>query len=407
MQTLEKVGYDAIPGLPASSTAHVTAWLSDPQMPDKTFIDRLVEMSLPLTGRSELVLLCTQAGRVGVVKFLEKNGAWNPYLHGDQWQARISAAIDSGNKEMMVHTASEYHREASAPFCVPVDKHLLLVGVLASRSASVAKMAIEAFGLQKVSLSSADAAVIAMGKGESVYDLKTEIGKLVWRHQKSLHLTVSQNNTVAANAYCCDHSAMVDNRTAFKGQFSNILIGLHGFKPADGQPKQVGLENISGPFVLLGFVDESKQTGIEFYLVPTSEFMPYSRTVLKSINQSLDAFSLVQIGANPCYAIAKRSPKSYLIDWKTHGCVHLMLNNWAVVAIHTIKSSDHAMNTAAGHGFIDKLKSMVLGEDEGEGTKDDKEGTNDEPKKTASRHASSSSLLRKLEEQFPPKVTIK
>lgn len=403
MQTLEKVGYSSVPGLPASSTAQVTAWLSDPQMTDKTFLDQLTNMNLPIAGRSELVLLCTQAGRVGVVKFLEKNGAWNPYVHGDQWQARISAAIDSGNKEMMVHTASEYTREANTPFCVPVDKHLLLVGVLASRSASVAKMAIEAFGLQKVSLSSADAAVIAMGKGASVYDLKSEIGPLVWRHQKSLHLTVSQNNTVAANAYCCDHSVMVDNRTAFKGQFSNILIGLHGLKPADGQPKQVKLDNISGPFVLLGFVDESKQTGIEFYLVPTSEFMPYSRTVLKSISQSLDAFSLVQIGANPCYAIAKRYTKSYLIDWKTHGCVHLVLNNWAVVAIHTIKSSEHAMNTAAGHGFIDKLKSMVLGDEEGEGEEGAKE-KGEEPKKTGARH--SDIILKTLKKQFPPKVTI-
>lgn len=405
MQTLEKVGYDAIPGLPASSTAHVTAWLADPQMPDRTFIDRLQEMRLPLAGRSELVLMCTRAGRVGVVEFLEKNGAWNPYLHGDQWQARVASAIESNNKAMMMHTAREYKREASTPFCVPVDKHSLLVGVLASQRLLTIKAVIEAFELQHVPISSADVDVIALAKGGSVRDIKSDIGQLVWRHQKSLHLTVNQN-TVAANAYCCDHSAPVGNQTGYRGQFSNILIGQHNSKSADGQPKQVKLDNINGPFVLLGFVDESKQAGVEFYLVPTGEFSPYSRTVLKSINQSLDAFSLLQIGANPCYAIAKKSAKSYLVDWQTPGCVHLMLNDYALVAIHTIKSSEHAMNTAAGHGFIDKLKSMVLGDEEegeegSEKSKDDKE--KDAPKKTGSRHRG---MLLELEKQFPPKITI-
>lgn len=398
MQTLEKVGYSSAQFLPEAPAAHVPQWLTDPQMPDSTLIKHLETMNLPLAGRSELVLMCTRAGRVGAVEYLERKGAWNPYLHGDQWQARIASAIESNNKAMMVHTAREYKREASAPFCVPVDKHSLLVGALASQRLLTIKAVIEAFELQHVPISSADVDVIALAKGGSARDIKSDIGQLVWRHQKSLHLTVNQN-TVAANAYCCDHSAPVGNQTGYRGQFSNILIGRHNSKSADGQPKQVRLDNINGPFVLLGFVDESKQAGVEFYLVPTGEFSPYSRTVLKSIDKSLDAFSLLQIGANPCYAIAKKSAKSYLIDWQTPGCVHLMLNDYALVAIHTIKSSEHAMNTAAGHGFIARLEELVLGKEEGEeGAKEKGE----EPKKTGSRH----SVLRELERQFPPKITI-
>jgi hypothetical protein len=408
MQVLESVGYYATPNLPAAPTANISVWLTDPRTSDQEFIKRLGDMNLPLAGRSSLVLMFTQAGRLGVVKFLEKNGAWNPYMHGDQWQTRITSAIESGSKEMMVYTASEYAREASAPFCVCVDKHMLLAAILALQPLPVAKTAIEAFGLKHVSISSADVAAIAVNKGEAVYQVKTEIGKLAWHHQKSLHLTVSQNNTVAASAYCCDHSAMVDNRTAFKGQFSNILIGYHGYKPADPTPRQVKMENVSGPFVLLGFVDESKQTGVEFYLVPTGEFSPYSRTVLKGRDHVLDAFSLLQIGAAACYAIAKQSEKSYRLDWKNNGCVHLVLGTtYALVAVHTIKSVEHAMATAGGHGFIDKLKEMILGDEEPDkGSDKDKSDDKDkEPKKTGSRH-SSSDILKELERKFPPRVTI-
>jgi hypothetical protein len=407
MQTLEQVGYYTIPdpAVPAAPTANIPVWLTDPELTDSALIERLKDMNLPLTGRSQLVRMFTRAGRVSAVEFLEKNGAWNPYMHGDQWFARIVEAIDSGKEAMIKYTAQAYSREALAPFCVLVDKRALLVGILARTPLSVAKVAIEVLGLKNVSILPGDAAAIDLNKQGQAYDVNSELGKLVWRHQKSLHLTVGQNS-VSAHAYCCDHSCIVDNRTGYKGQYSNICIGLANCKPANGRSAQVTIRNVSGPFVLLGFVNESKNSNVEFYLIPTSVFSPYSRTVLKGRDHPLDAFSILQIGATACYAVATKSAESYRIDWQTHGCVHLMLRDYALVAIHSIKNVEHAMLTAANHGFIDKLKSMVLGDEEPEGDKDkpkDDKGKDEQPK-TAARH--SSDVLKELRKAYPPSVTI-
>lgn len=400
MQTLETVGYERMEGLAAAPSAHVTAWLSDPQMPDSTFIQKLKDMQLPLAGRSQLVLMCTAAGRVDVVRFLETNGAWNPYMHGDQWRERIVAAVESKHKPMIEYTAKQYTGAAQAPFCVPVDKRALLAGILASQSPSVAKVAIEAFGLQKTALLSGDVAA---------YDVQSELGQLVWRHQKSLHLTVTDNRAVAANAYCCDHSATVDNGQAFKGQFSNILIGHHGYKPADGKPRRWRPINLDGPYVLLGFVDESRKSPVEFYLIGTGTFSDYARTELKDKGHVLDAFSLMQVGASSCHVLVTRAaaadpPDALRVDYQSNGgCVHLMLEKYALVAVHTIKNAEHAMATAAGHGFGDKLKELFGSkkEDGEEGKPTDKK----EGAKTQGRHGSSAILLR-LKREFPPRAVV-
>lgn len=400
MQTLETVGYERMEGLAAAPSAHVTAWLSDPQMPDSTLIQKLKDMQLPLAGRSQLVLMCTAAGRVDVVRFLETNGAWNPYMHGDQWRERIVAAVESRHKPMIEYTAKQYAGAAQAPFCVPIDKRALLAGILTSQSPSVAKMAIEAFGLQKTALLSGDVAV---------YDIKSELGQLVWHHQKSLHLTVTDNRSVAAFADCCGHSAPVDNGQAFKGQFSNILIGHHGYRPADGKPRRWRPNNFDGPYVLLGFVDESRKSPVEFYLIGTGTFSEYARTEIKDKGHVLDAFSLMQVGASSCHALVTRAaaadpPDALRVDYQSNGgCVHLMLEKYALVAVHTIKNAEHAMATAAGHGFGDKLKELFGSkkEDGEEGKPTDKK----EGAKTQGRHGSSAILLR-LKREFPPRAVV-
>lgn len=401
MQTLEQVGYSRIGDLPAAPAVSITTWLSDPQMTDSAFIKQLEGLNLSLAGRSELVIMCTEAGRVGVVEFLEKRGAWNPYIHGDQWFRRIVTAIKSRNKAMIEHTARQYSREAQAPFCVPIDKRVLLASILATQFPSTAKLAIEALGLQHTALLSEDVQAIAVAKSQEAYNSESELGQLVWRHQKSLHLTVTDKRAVAANVYCCDHSAPVDNGQAFKGQFSNILVGRHGYKPAEGKPKQLQINNFTGPYVLLGFVDESQALPVEFYLVGTGTFSEYARTPLKDREDVVDAFSLLQIGASSCHLLVTNAaranpPKALKVDYQQHGCVSLMLPSYALVAVHTIKSADHAMKTSAGHGFVEKLKSMMLGDEQEEGDGKGKEGA-----KTQARH---SSILEELERKFPPSI---
>lgn len=402
MQTLEQVGYDRIGDLPVAPAAQIKVWLSDPQMTDGAFVKQLEGLNLSLAGRSELVIMCTEAGRVGVVEFLEKRGAWNPYIHGDQWSRRLIVAVKSRNKAMIEHTARQYAREAQGPFCVPVDKRILLAGILATQFPSTAKVAIEALGLQHTTLLPEDVQAIAMAKPQEAYKIDSELGQLVWRHQKALHLTVTERRAVAANVCCCDHSVTVDNGQAFKGQFSNILVGYHGYKPADGKPKQLQINNFTGPYVLLGFVDESRALPVEFYLVGTGTFSEYARTKLKDREDVVDAFSLLQVGASSCHTLVTRAakadpPKALKVDYASQGgCVHLMLPSYALVAVHTIKSEEHAMATAAGHGFVEKLKSMMLGDDK----KPEGEGKEEGPK-TQARH---SSILQELERQFPPSI---
>lgn len=402
MQTLEKVGYFKSDDKAAAPTSAIGAWLSDPQMSDSSFIQKLQkDLNLPLAGRSDLVLMCTEAGRLGVVEFLEKNGAWNPHMHGDQWQFRIKAAIESGHKAVIEHTAKRYNSEAQqGPFCVPIDKRALLIAILANQSPSQARVTIEAFGLKNVSLTADDVAIIP-----DAYNIKSERGQLVWRHQKSLHLTVLDNRSVAAYANCCDHSVMVTpDSQAYKGQFSNILVGYHGYKPADGKPRQLLLENFDGPYVLLGFVDKSRKLAVEFYLVGTGTFNEYSRTELKNRGHVIDAFSLLQIGAAACHTLvmkAVQAKKALRIDYQSEnqqpqGCVHLMLPTYALVAVHTIESSEHAVFTAAGHGFTDKLKQMFGNKEE-----EKPKGEGKDVKPTQARHIS---ILQELALQYPPKA---
>ena len=97
---------------------------------------------------------------------------------------------------------------------------------------------------------------------------------------------------------------------------------------------------------------------------------------------------------------AVQAKKALRIEYQASGCVHLMLPTYALVAVHTIESSEHAVFTAAGHGFTDKLKQMFGNkEEEGDKSKGDKEA-----KPTQARHIS---ILKELALEYPPEAVVK